>query len=87
MGNTPRLEVSLVVLLALTGLAMMLGGARADTAPTAIAIGVALGLSAIKARIVLAEYLHLRTAPAWLSGFTSGLVVLVAILTILALIA
>jgi heme/copper-type cytochrome/quinol oxidase subunit 4 len=87
MGKTPRLEVSCGFLLGLTALAMALGGAHAESAFGTVGSAIALALAAVKARIVLAEYLHLRAVPAWLAGFSSALVVLVVILITLALIA
>jgi len=87
MGKTLRLEISLGLLLLLTALAMALGGAGGHGAPGSAGIALALALAAVKARIVLAEYLHLRAAPAWLSGFTGALIVLSVILATLAIIA
>ncbi len=44
-----------------------------------------LALSGIKARVILAQYLRLSTAPAWLQGFTLGLTLLLTIFAGLAL--
>ncbi len=46
----------------------------------AVAAAALLVLAGCKAEIILARYLALRVAPAWLAGFRAALVLLLAIL-------
>ena len=46
----------------------------------ALAAAALLVLAGLKAEIILARYLALRVAPAWLRGFRGAVVLLVAIL-------
>lgn len=64
-------------LLALSGAATLAG--LAETWPILV-----LGLAGLKARVILAAYLNLQTAPDWLRGFDLGLIALIGLLAALA---
>jgi hypothetical protein len=72
---------ALAVLIALgvatTAIAVVKDGAGAFWPAAAASLLVLAGL---KAEIILARYLALRVAPAWLRGFRAALVLLIAIL-------
>ena len=79
MAGDRDLATALAGLLAL-GLAtagvVVLGGAL----PGALAAALLLVLAGLKAEIVLARYLALRAAPAWLGGFRAAVAILLATL-------
>ena len=82
MRNHRDLSRALAVLIALgaatTAIAVLRDGA-ALVWPAAAAAAL-LVLAGFKAEIILARYLALRVAPAWLRGFRAALVLLIAIL-------
>lgn len=74
-----RLFLTWAMLMGLT-FAAGLVNAGLETGRYGALLVLALGLATIaKARLILARYLRLETAPSWLSGFTVPIVAVVAI--------
>lgn len=87
MGERRRLLLAYAAMAALTLAAIPIGHAR-DARPLAAALIVAvLGLSFLKAAILLNEYLELRHAPGWNRALRASILTLIAIVGALSLMA
>lgn len=78
MSANPRLVLTWAVLMGLTfltGLAGVGGASRLGV----LWLGVLAMVTVVKARLILARYLRLEVAPSFLSGFTTSVVAVVAV--------
>jgi hypothetical protein len=81
MNGHRNLTRALAVLIALGAGTTAIAVLRDSAGPFwPAAAALLLVLAGLKAEIILARYLALRVAPAWLRGFRAALVLLIAIL-------
>ena len=80
--ETRRLLLTWAVLMGLTLTLGLTGDVVHPTRLSAIWLAVIGVVTVTKARLVLARYLRLETAPAFLSGFTGALAMTVAVIVV-----
>lgn len=71
-----------LALMGLTVLAGLFANAGGEARPDAWALVALAAVTALKARLILARYLHLDRVPAFLSGFTAAVMIVVAVVTV-----
>lgn len=85
--ETKRLVLAWGALVALTGAAVFVGHAATTARLGAALIAALLGLSWLKAAILLSEYLELRRAPRWNAALRFSILLLLAAIVGLSVVA